>query len=203
MNDTGAPQPRLSLPERTYGLWCHRKRAGGHASAALIAACATALLLPIASSFAFHLANLRLSDEGTSAFMIGVSAGIQALGVTIAAPFTPVAARVIGGRAAILLGVLCAVGASLMLMSEERAFGSQAAGRALLAIGIAFIYTTGESLIVRCPRLRSNVDGVGIYSTLLAAGAALGPLCVAAVGTRGDFPGVLGTCCSLRPPHRC
>src|SRR5882724_10447839 len=73
------------------------------AKAPLVAACMTGLVLPIASSFIFQLANLRLYDLGASAWIVGMSAGIQALGIAIAAPFTPVIVRTIGGRATILL----------------------------------------------------------------------------------------------------
>lgn len=161
---------------------------GVGSKAPLVAACATAVLLPIASTFAFQLTNMRLLDLGASPLAIGISAGIQALGIVIVAPFTPTVARLIGPRATVLFGLLCAVAASLLMRGGSEAFWDWAVVRVLLAVGIAFIYTMGESLILKFPRLRSGTDGIGIYSSLLATGAALGPFCVAAVGTSGSSP---------------
>jgi len=150
-------------------------------------ACGASLSLAIASCFVFHFANLQLFLGGASISSIGASASIQALGIVIAAPFTSVIGRVIGCRSTVLLGALCCVVATFMMTEEAHLIGWGAA-RALLAIGIAFVYTTNELLMLKQSGSRRTIGDVGIYASLIAAGTAIGPLLLSVTGVNGASP---------------
>jgi len=152
--------------------------------AAVISSMAVTSLL---YGFTYPLLALVLERQGINETLIGLNTAAQGLSVFAVAPF---ASRIVNWLGPARL-MLVSVGFSLALFLLLPVFPNVNAWfviRFLLGSANAFLWIAGEAWINEMAEERKRGRMVGLYSTALAAGFALGPLVLAQTGSEGWLP---------------
>lgn len=159
-------------------------RAGGGTLAAILCAAAfEGTMLGIT----MPLVPLALEARGASATLIGLNTAAGGLGVLAMGPLLPWLVSRLGTAASMMLGaVLSALFMVCFTLTDHLA--AWFVLRFLLGMGIAIPWIVSEAWIniVAGERMRGRL--IGVYSTLLAAGIATGPVLLNLVGTAGSRP---------------
>ena len=159
--------------------------------APMAAIIATVSVFAIAQGLSYPLFTFIMKEQGMSPAAIGLSAAMTPLGLIVSAPFVPWAARRFGaGR----LAVFCAVSAALLflavgLLRNEIAWFPL---RFLIGMAIDPLYVLSEVWLISLapPARRGRI--MGIYTAVIAAGFAAGPLSLTLVGSQGWPPFAIG-----------
>jgi MFS family permease len=135
----------------------------------------------------YPLLSLILDSMGASAGMIGLSAAMTPLGIIFSSPFIPPLTRRFGAWFMCVTS-LCIVALLLMLLAVFRDVTIWFVLRFLLGIANTAIFITSEVWINQLapPAIRGRI--IGLYTTIAAAGFALGPLVIAVIGSQGWLP---------------
>lgn len=150
-----------------------------------------AALLSFVVSYSMHLANLRMHAAAISSFQIGLSVALQGFGIFIFAQLASRSAPVIGIRGGMIVGAsLCA--AAMLLMDTPDTFASWAAIRIMLALGIAFLLSGSEFLVLRRCQGHDQIRIVSIYATAVAFGTTAGSFILSFLGTQTYTPFAVG-----------
>jgi MFS family permease len=158
----------------------------------LVAAITTIAVCDIAFGLTFPLLSLLLERRGVPAWIIGVNAAMSPLGIIIAGPLIPAAARWLGARR---LGYFTIFGMAALLMSFYL-FPSLAAWFVLrFAFGMVAgtLYTLSEAWIVHFAEGPKRGRITGIYTSVVSITFAAGPLIIPYVDVEGLMPWLLGT----------
>jgi MFS family permease len=158
----------------------------------LVAAITTIAVCDLAFGLTFPLLSLLLERRGVPAWIIGVNAAMSPLGIIIAGPFIPAAARWLGARR---LGYFTIFGMAALLMSFYL-FPSLAAWFVLrFAFGMVAgtLYTLSEAWIVHFAEGPKRGRITGIYTSVVSITFAAGPLIIPYVDVEGLMPWLLGT----------
>ncbi|GAB4354723.1 MAG: MFS transporter [Kiloniellaceae bacterium] len=151
------------------------------ALALCMAACGLALGL------SYPLFSLVLAEAGVSDFMNGVSGAMTGLGMLASNAAVPLLLRRLGIRRTLLLGL---AGAAACLfaapLSGPSALWLPLRGLLGCCINIAFIVT--EVWLNATAGEAQRGRAIGVYTAAMAAGFALGPLLLVALGTGGAQP---------------
>ena len=139
----------------------------------------------------YPLLSLILDAMGTSTGLIGLNAAMTPLGIILASPFMPSMARRFGAWA-LCVGSLILAAVLLVLIAVFRNLTVWFLLRFLLGIVNTAIFVTSETWINQAapPRIRGRI--IGLYTTVAAAGFALGPLSIAVIGSQGWIPFAVG-----------
>jgi len=135
----------------------------------------------------YPLLSLILDSMGVSTGLIGLNAAMTPLGIIVSSPFMPSLARRFGAWS-LCVSSLCMAAVILLLLAVFRDLGSWFLLRFLLGIVNTGIFITSETWINQLapPRIRGRI--IGLYTTVAAAGFALGPLTIAIIGSQGWLP---------------
>lgn len=152
---------------------------------------ATVAVFAIAQGLTYPLLSFILQRQGTSSTLIGFSAAMTPLGFILSAPAIPHLVRVVGaGR----LALICAgLGAGfLALIGWTQDVWLWFPLRFLLGFSINPLYVISETWLIKLspPATRGRI--MGVYTSIVSAGFAAGPLTLAVVGSEGWTPFLVG-----------
>jgi MFS family permease len=136
------------------------------------------------------LMALRLAARGASATVIGLNSAMPPLAILLVGPFIPALLTRLGSRLALVLGLLLAA-LGMVLMPVLPSIGAWFVLRFFCGAATSIPWVVSETWlnIIATDGNRGRI--IGIYGAVLAAGIALGPLIVGAVGSRGALPFLL------------
>lgn len=159
--------------------------------AAITGVIATVSVFAIAQGLSYPLLSFILQRHGVSPAMIGLSAAMTPIGFMLSSPFIPELARRFGaGRTALTCAALSALVLALIGWTQDVYLWFPL--RFLIGVVTNPLYVLSEIWVIALapPARRGRV--MGIYSTIISAGFAAGPLCLLAVGTEGWPPFLVG-----------
>ena len=153
----------------------------------------------LTTGLSYPLLAYLLEGMNVSTGLIGLNAAMTPLGIIVSSPFIPPLARRFGAWYLCIFS-LCLAAVLLLLLGLFKDATIWFALRFLLGIANAIIFITSEAWINQLaePAMRGRI--IGLYSTIAAAGFALGPLALAIIGSQGWLPflvGIAGICLAL------
>ncbi|MBZ9684041.1 MULTISPECIES: MFS transporter [unclassified Mesorhizobium] len=159
--------------------------------AAITGVIATVSVFAIAQGLSYPLLSFILQRQGVSPAMIGLSAAMTPIGFIVSSPIIPALARRFGaGRTALICAALSAVVLALIGWTQNVYLWFPL--RLLIGAVTNPLYVLSEIWVIALapPARRGRI--MGLYSTIISAGFAAGPLCLLAVGTQGWPPFLVG-----------
>ena len=159
--------------------------------AAIAGVIATVSVFAIAQGLSYPLLSFILQRQGVSPSMIGLSAAMTPIGFIVSAPLIPAASRLFGaGRTALSCAALSALLFALIGWTQD--VYAWFLLRFLLGVAVNPLYVLSEVWMIALapPSRRGRI--MGIYTTIISAGFAAGPVCLLAVGTEGWPPFLVG-----------
>jgi MFS family permease len=159
--------------------------------AAITGVIATVSVFAIAQGLSYPLLSFILQRQGVSPAMIGLSAAMTPVGFIVSSPQIPALARRFGtGRTALACAGLSALVLALIGWTQDLYLWFPL--RFLIGVVTNPLYVLSEIWVIALapPSRRGRV--MGVYSTIISAGFAAGPLCLLAVGTEGWAPFLVG-----------
>jgi MFS family permease len=159
--------------------------------AAMAGIIATVTVFALAQGLTYPLLSFILERQGTAPGLIGLSVAMTPLGFIISAPFVPALARRVG---AALLAILCSVLAALTLIAIAwtQEVWAWMPLRFLLGFFANPLYVISETWLVSITPAPRRGRIMGLYSSIVSAGFAIGPLSLGLVGTEGWLPFMIG-----------
>ncbi len=159
--------------------------------AAIAGVIATVSVFAIAQGLSYPLLSFILQRQGVSPSLIGLSAAMTPIGFIVSSPLIPAFARRFGaGRTALSCAAISAVILALIGWTQDVNAGFVL--RCLVGVAVNPLYVLSEvwMIALAAPARRGRI--MGIYTTLISAGFAAGPLCLLFVGSEGWPPFLLG-----------
>lgn len=159
--------------------------------AAIAGVIATVSVFAIAQGLSYPLLSFILQRQGVSPAMIGLSAAMTPVGFILSAPLIPAVSRRFGaGRTALTCSALSALILALIGLFQDVYVWFVL--RFLLGVVVNPLYVLSETWMISLapPSRRGRI--MGIYTTLISAGFAAGPMCLLIVGSQGWPPFVVG-----------
>lgn len=148
---------------------------------------ATVTLGAVAAGVTYPLLSFILERQGTPSGLIGLSAAMMPLGFIVAAYLTPALARRVGeARLAILCSILAA--ATLAAIAWTQDVWAWMPLRFLLGFFTKPAYVISETWLIAIAPASRRGRIMGLYSTIVSGGFALGPLSLGLVGAEGWPP---------------
>ena len=152
---------------------------------------ATVTVFAIAQGLTYPLLSFILERQGATPGMIGLSAAMTPLGFIVSAPFIPALARRVGGaRLAILCSNLAALTLIAIAWTEE--VWAWMPLRFLLGFFANPLYVISETWLISITPATRRGRIMGLYSSIVSGGFAIGPLSLGLVGTQGWPPFMIG-----------
>lgn len=159
--------------------------------AAIAGVIATVSVFAIAQGLSYPLLSFILQRQGVSPALIGLSAAMSPIGFILSSPLIPAVSRRFGaGRTALTCAALSAIVLGLIGWTQD--VYAWFLLRFLLGVVVNPLYVLSEVWMIALapPSRRGRI--MGIYTTLISAGFAAGPICLLVVGTQGWPPFLLG-----------
>ncbi len=152
---------------------------------------ATVTVFALAQGLTYPLLSFILERQQTSPGLIGLSAAMTPLGFILSAPFIPALARRIGAaRLAVLCAFLAAIALSgIALIRDVLAWMPL---RFLLGVFANPLYVISETWLIAITPAARRGRVMGLYSSVVSAGVAIGPLTLGLVGSDGPAPFAIG-----------
>lgn len=159
--------------------------------AALAGIIATVSVFAISQGLTYPLLSILLQQWGESPAMIGASAAMTPLGFIASAPLIPWLSQRVG---AARLAILCSGGAAATLVAIGWAQDVWLwfPLRFLLGFFANPLYVISETWLITIAPASRRGRIMGIYTSIVSGGFAVGPLTLAAVGTSGWAPFAVG-----------
>jgi len=159
--------------------------------AAMAGIIATVTVFAVAQGLTYPLLSFILERQGTTSSLIGLSAAMTPLGFIISAPFIPaLVRRVGGGRLAILCSILAAL--ALIMIGWTQDIRAWMPLRFLLGFFANPLYVISETWLISITPAPRRGRIMGLYSSIVSGGFAIGPLSLGLVGTEGWPPFLIG-----------
>ncbi|AYF86528.1 MULTISPECIES: MFS transporter [unclassified Pseudomonas] len=159
--------------------------------AALAGIIATVSVFAMAQGLTYPLLSFILERQGTAPVLIGLSAAMTPLGFIVSSPFIPaLVQRMGGGRLAILCSILAAF--ALIAIAWTQHIWAWMPLRFLLGFFANPLYVISETWLMAITPASRRGRILGLYSSIVSAGFALGPLSLGIVGTQGWPPFLIG-----------
>jgi len=139
----------------------------------------------------YPLLALILDGMGVSTGLIGFNAAMTPLGIIVSSFFMPQLAKRFGAWLLCVVS-LCLAAVILVLLAVFKDITVWFLLRFLLGVVNTGIFITSETWINQLapPQIRGRI--IGLYTTVAAAGFALGPLAIAIIGSQGWLPFLVG-----------
>lgn len=151
------------------------------------AAIAAISVVGIAIGLGMPLLSIILEQRGYSASLIGLNSAVAGIVSIAAAPFAvPLAARL--GVARTMLAMIAAGGVSFLGFYFVQSFALWFALRAVLHMALTVLFILSEFWIISAAPPQRRGLLLGVYTTCLSLGFALGPLLLARIGSAGFAP---------------
>lgn len=152
---------------------------------------ATVSVFAVAQGLTYPLLSFILERQGTTPVLIGSSAAMTPLGFIVSSPFIPALARRVGGaRLAVLCSILAAL--ALIAIGWTQDVWVWMPLRFLLGFFANPLYVISETWLVSITPAARRGRIMGLYTSIVSGGFALGPLSLRLVGTQGWPPFVIG-----------
>lgn len=152
---------------------------------------ATVTVFAMAQGLSYPLFSFILERQGTTPGLIGLSAAMTPLGFIVSAPFIPALARRVGGaRLAILCSILAAL--ALIAIAWRQEVWAWMPLRFLLGFFANPLYVISETWLISITPAPRRGRIMGLYSSIVSGGFAIGPLSLGLVGTQGWPPFMIG-----------
>jgi MFS family permease len=159
--------------------------------AATVGIIATVSVFALAQGLTYPLLSFILERQGTPAGLIGLSAAMTPLGFIVSAPLIPALARRLGGvRLAILCSLLATVALGAIAWTHD--VWAWMPLRFLLGVFANPLYVVSESWLITITPVSRRGRILGLYSSVISAGFASGPLALGLVGADGWPPFLVG-----------
>ncbi|TAV48720.1 MFS transporter [Rhizobium leguminosarum] len=159
--------------------------------AAMAGIIATVTVFAVAQGLTYPLLSFILERQRTTSGLIGLSAAMTPLGFILSAPFIPaLSRRVSGARLAILCSILAAV--TLMTIAWTEGVWAWMPLRFMLGVFANPLYVISETWLISITPTSRRGRIMGLYSSIVSGGFAIGPLSVWLTGTEGWPPFVIG-----------
>ncbi|GLS29722.1 Predicted arabinose efflux permease, MFS family [Mesorhizobium albiziae] len=159
--------------------------------AAMAGLIATVTLGAVAAGVTYPLLSFILERQGTAPGLIGLSAAMMPLGFIVSSAFTPVLAQHVGAaRLAILCSVLTA--ATLIAIAWTQDVWAWMPLRFLLGFFSKPPYVIAETWLISITPPSRRGRMMGLYSSIVSGGFAIGPMSLGLVGTEGWPPFMIG-----------
>ncbi len=163
---------QLSDPQRFWGL-----------AVVMISAVAVGMTLGLT----IPLIALNMAGAGASATLVGINTAMPAVAVMVTAPLAPRLIARLGTVPTLVLG--CLVSAlALVLFPFLESLPAWFVLRFIMGLGLALQWVVSETWLSRIALNSSRGRAVSLYATLWAAGLAVGPLLLSAIGIEGARP---------------
>ncbi len=160
-------------------------------SAAMAGIIATVTVFAMAQGLTYPLLSFILERQGVVSGLIGLSAAMTPLGFIVSAPVIPALSRRIGGgRLAILCSILAAV--SLTGIASIQQVWAWMPLRFLLGAFANPLYVISETWLLAVTPAPRRGRIMGLYSSVVSGGFAIGPLTLGLAGTAGWPPFLVG-----------
>lgn len=160
-------------------------------SAAMAGIIATVTVFAMAQGLTYPLLSFILERQGVVSGLIGLSAAMTPLGFIVSAPVIPALSRRIGGgRLAILCSILAAV--SLTGIASIQQVWAWMPLRFLLGAFANPLYVISETWLLAVTPAPRRGRIMGLYSSVVSGGFAIGPLTLGLAGTAGWPPFLIG-----------
>jgi MFS family permease len=158
------------------------------------AAIAAISVVGIAIGLGMPLLSIILESRGYSASLIGLNSAVGGVVSIAAAPIAvPVAARL--GVVRTMLAMIAAAGVAFLGFYLIESFALWFVLRAVLHMALTLLFILSEFWITSSAPPRRRGLLLGVYTTCLSLGFALGPLLLARLGSAGFAP--FGLACAL------
>ena len=145
----------------------------------------------ITMGLTYPLLSLVLEAQGVDASMIGLNAAMTPLGIICSAPFIPkLAARYGAWNLAIVFSLMTAI--LLLLLGAFPNLALWFVLRFLLGIAIDGLFIISETWINQMATRETRGRVMGLYTTMLASGFAIGPFIISVTGSEGYTPFLIG-----------
>ncbi|MBB3457078.1 MFS family permease [Rhizobium sp. BK313] len=159
--------------------------------AAMAGIIATVTVFAVAQGLTYPLLSFILERRGTTPALIGLSAAMTPLGFIVSAPFIPALARSVGaGRLAILCSILAAF--TLIAIAWAQEVWAWMPLRFMLGFFANPLYVISETWLISITPAPRRGRIMGLYSSIVSGGFAIGPLSLGLVGTQGWPPFIVG-----------
>ncbi|MBA1349375.1 MFS transporter [Rhizobium sp. WYCCWR 11146] len=159
--------------------------------AAMAGIIATVTVFAVAQGLTYPLLSFILERQGTTSGLIGLSAAMTPLGFILSAPFIPALSQRVGGaRLAILCSILAAF--TLMAIAWAQDVWAWMPLRFLLGVFANPLYVISETWLISITPAPRRGRIMGLYSSIVSGGFAIGPLSLWLTGTEGWPPFVIG-----------
>ncbi|MDW6022941.1 MFS transporter [Mesorhizobium sp. BAC0120] len=159
--------------------------------AAMAGIIATVTVFALAQGLTYPLLSFILERHGVTAGLIGLSAAMTPLGFIVSAPFIPALARRVGGaRLAVLCSILAALTLIMIALTQEVWIWMPL--RFLLGFFANPLYVISETWLISIAPAPRRGRIMGLYSSVVSGGFAIGPLSLGLVGTEGWPPFTIG-----------
>jgi len=159
--------------------------------AAMAGIIATVTVFAVAQGLTYPLLSFILERQGTTPGLIGLSAAMTPLGFIVSAPFIPGLVRRLGGaRLAILCSTLAAL--TLIAIAWTQDIWAWMPLRFLLGCFANPLYVISETWLITITPAPRRGRIMGLYSSIVSGGFAIGPLSLGLVGTQGWPPFMIG-----------
>lgn len=145
----------------------------------------------ISIGYVLPLLSLMAEARGDSSIQIGLSVACQFFGLMIAAPFTPALCRRFGMPRTMVASLLVSA-MSFLAMGVWDSIPGWMILRFIFGASEAVLFIAAETWINESVEDRIRGRVIGVYTTVLAGGIALGPLMIMATGTHGQTPFIAG-----------
>ncbi|WEX07176.1 MFS transporter [Chelativorans sp. AA-79] len=159
--------------------------------AAMAGIIATVTVFAVAQGLTYPLLSFILERQGTIPGLIGLSAAMTPLGFIASASFIPSLARRVGGaRLAIVCSILAA--ATLIAIAGTTQVWAWMPLRFLLGVFANPLYVISETWLISITPAPRRGRIMGLYSSIVSGGFAIGPLSLGLIGTQGWPPFMIG-----------
>jgi MFS family permease len=159
--------------------------------AALAGVIATVSVFAIAQGLTYPLLSFILERQGTSSALIGLSTAMTPLGLVASAPLIPWLARRFGaGATALTCAGFAAILLALIAWTQDLLAWFPL--RFLLGAAINPLYVLSEVWVIALAPPRQRGRLMGVYTAIVSAGFAAGPLSLILVGSEGWPPFLVG-----------
>lgn len=152
---------------------------------------ATVAIFAVAQGLTYPLLSFILERQGASAGLIGVSAAMKPLGLIVGSPLIPALIRRFGaGPLALVCATVAAISLALIGWTLDVVAWFPLRFTIGLAIGPLFVLSETWLIALSPPQRRGRI--LGLYTAVVSAGFAAGPLSLMLVGTEGWPPFLIG-----------
>jgi MFS family permease len=152
---------------------------------------ATVTVFAVAQGLTYPLLSFILERQGTTSGLIGVSAATTPLGFIVSAPFIPaLMRRMSGARLAIRCSILAAL--TLIAIAWTQEVWAWMPLRFLLGFFANPLYVISETWLISITPVLRRGRIMGLYSSIVSGGFAIGPLSLGLTGTQGWPPFMIG-----------